>query len=50
MLCCMTYILHIISPGNTFNYRLKDLMSSCQLVEEKEMGFPENWKNEQLWR
>lgn len=49
ILSCMTYILHIISPGNTFNHRLKELMSSCKLVDEKEMGFPKNWKQEKLW-
>lgn len=50
MLSCMTYILHIISPGNTFNQRLKELMKSCELVEEKEMGFAKNWVDEPLWQ
>jgi abortive infection bacteriophage resistance protein len=50
LLGCITYILHIISPGNTFNQRLKDLMTSCTLVDEKEMGFPDNWENEKIWR
>jgi abortive infection bacteriophage resistance protein len=50
MLSCMTYILHIISPGNTFNKRLKELMRSCSLVDEKEMGFSAEWKNEELWK
>jgi abortive infection bacteriophage resistance protein len=50
ILSCITYILHIISPGNTFNQRLKELMSSCLLVEEKEMGFSEDWLKEPIWK
>lgn len=50
ILSCMTYMLHIISPGNTFNQRLKDLLVSCTHTEEKEMGFVSNWRNEPIWR
>ncbi|MBN8686961.1 MAG: Abi family protein [Chitinophagales bacterium] len=50
ILSSMTYILHIISPGNTFNTRLKELMKSCKLTDEKEMGFPENWLDEPIWK
>lgn len=49
-LCCMTYILHIISPGNTFNERLKELMQSCSLVDAAEMGFKVDWINEEIWK
>lgn len=49
-LCCMTYILHIISPGNTFNERLKELMQSCSLVDAAEMGFKVDWLNEEIWK
>ena len=50
ILSCVTYILNIISPGNTFNRRLKELMSSCTLVDEKEMGFSKDWLKEPLWK
>jgi abortive infection bacteriophage resistance protein len=49
-LCCMTYILHIISPGNNFNGRLSALMKSCALIDLKEMGFPSDWHTELLWK
>jgi hypothetical protein len=42
--------LHIISPGNTFNIRLKELMQSCSLIDEKEMGFTINWEQEKIWQ
>ena len=50
ILSCMTNILHTISPENTFNQRLKELMSSCSLIDEKEMGFINNWEKEPLWQ
>lgn len=49
-LCCMKYILDIISPGNTFKERLLVLMKTCPLAQEKEMGFPTDWKNDSFWK
>lgn len=48
-LCCMKYVLDIISPGHTFSPRLKELMKTCPLAQEKEMGFPEKWETETFW-
>lgn len=49
-LCCIKYVLDIISPGNTFKERLLELMKTCPLAQEKEMGFPKNWKNDPFWK
>jgi abortive infection bacteriophage resistance protein len=49
-LSCISYILKIISPGSTFNDRLKELMKTCPLAQTKEMGFPPNWLHEELWK
>jgi len=48
-LCCVIYILNIISPEHNFTSRLLELIQSCPLVDLKEMGFPDDWKNEKLW-
>lgn len=48
-LCCIQYILNIISPGNTFKQGLIELMKNCPLAQEKEMGFPANWEKEKFW-
>lgn len=48
-LCCMKYILNIISPKNTFTNRLKELMGTCPLAQTKEMGFPLNWDKDPFW-
>jgi abortive infection bacteriophage resistance protein len=48
-LCCISYVLNIISPGHTFNSRLLELINSCPLADLKEMGFPHDWKSEKIW-
>jgi abortive infection bacteriophage resistance protein len=50
ILSCMTNMLHIISPQNNFNTNLKTLLSSCDLIQLKEMGFPKGWEKEAIWQ
>jgi len=47
---CIQYILQIISPKSTFKTKLIELMDSCPLKQEKEMGFPEGWREEKFWK
>jgi len=47
---CILYVLNIISPGHDFKKRLLDLMKSCPLMQEKEMGFIQHWRQEALWQ
>ena len=49
-LCCMNYITRIISPDSSFVPDLKKLMEACNLVDCKEMGFPDDWKDEVIWQ
>lgn len=49
-LSCIEYVLKQISPGSTFSERLKELMKTCPLAQTKEMGFPKNWLDEELWK
>ncbi len=49
-LCCMNYITRIISPDSSFVADLKDLLNTCPLVDCKDMGFPDNWKEESIWK
>ena len=49
-LCCMKYTLDIISPDSLFEDKLIELMEKCPLVQEKEMGFPPNWKEDRFWK
>jgi abortive infection bacteriophage resistance protein len=43
------YMLNIISPHHNFKKNLIQIMSTCPLLQEKEMGFPENWHKEKIW-
>jgi abortive infection bacteriophage resistance protein len=49
-LCNMQYILNIICPNHDFKTRLIELMKNCPLAQEKEMGFPAKWQEEELWK
>ncbi|MGC4056568.1 MAG: Abi family protein [Chitinophagaceae bacterium] len=48
-LCCIEYILKLISPENTLGPKLKKTLDKFNLDQEKEMGFPKNWRNEDFW-
>lgn len=49
-LCCINYITRIISPNSSFVPNLRSLMNTCPLVDSKEMGFPDSWKEESIWQ
>lgn len=49
-LSAMVYILNIISPDNSFKKRLYELIDNSPLNQVKELGFPDNWKNEEFWK
>jgi abortive infection bacteriophage resistance protein len=49
-LSCIEYVLKQISPRSTVSERLKELMKTCPLAQAKEMGFPKNWLDEELWK
>ena len=50
-LCCIKYILDIISPNNDFHKNLKKLMDDGgKLLSLKDMGFPDNWGYLGVWR
>ena len=50
-LCCIKYILDIVSPDNDFLANLQTLISQGgPLLSLKDMGFPDNWKQLGVWR
>ena len=50
-LCCIKYILDIISPNNSFHQNLKALIADGgRLLSLREMGFPDNWNYLGVWR
>ena len=49
-LCCVAYVLNIISPKHGFADRLKSLIIDFPIVGIKEMGFPPHWEKEPVWQ
>lgn len=49
VLCAMQYMLNQIEPTNNFKYRLKNLISTIPLGQEKEMGFNKDWDKHPFW-
>src|SRR5690606_17069349 len=49
-ICCIYYILKIIDSSNTFKKDLIELMECCPLNQNKEMGFPDNWLKQSVWK
>jgi abortive infection bacteriophage resistance protein len=49
VLCCIKYTLDRISPSQTFNIKLKELMTQCPLAQEHAMGFPMDWEHDSFW-
>lgn len=50
LLSCLNYTLRIVSPGSHFVKTLKAHLKTCGLVELHQMGFPDNWEEEELWQ
>ncbi len=47
----MKYLLDIISPGNDFRNKLSSAINQGgRLVNIKDMGFPKNWTDLEVWK
>jgi len=42
-------MLNTIQPANGFKAEIMSLIDTCPLAQEKEMGFPSDWKKEEFW-
>lgn len=49
-LCAMVYVIGRIAPESAFKINLLELLKSCPKKQFKEMGFPEDWKQENFWQ
>jgi abortive infection bacteriophage resistance protein len=48
-ICCISYILKIINPQNTFTRKLRSLFEKYPLNQENDMGFQEDWRDHVFW-
>ncbi len=45
----IAYLLSCISPGNSFSFKIKALLTQYPEIPIHYMGFPKNWEKEKLW-
>lgn len=50
ILSMILYLLQTINPNNTFSNRFKNLLEKYPNVDTRAMGFPNNWRDENLWK
>lgn len=48
-LCCIKYLLDVISPNHSFHLRLKNLLNNHPGIPNLNMGFPANWQADPFW-
>lgn len=49
-LCCMLYLIKIISPNSGLVSKLRNHIETSLKRPLNEMGFPEDWINESIWK
>ncbi len=48
-LVMLSYLLRLMSPGTTWNARMKNLMDENPFVDTSMMGFPQRWQELPTW-
>lgn len=50
-LCMVNYFLQVVNPTSQFKEKLKRLLNDYKdLISLSSMGFPDNWKKENIWK
>lgn len=49
-ICIILYFLQTINPNTKFRTHLNNLFNEFPSVDKGFMGFPDNWKNEEIWK
>jgi abortive infection bacteriophage resistance protein len=50
MLSMIRFLLQTVNPSNTFNLKIKSLLTSYPNVDIEALNFPSSWENEPLWK
>ncbi len=50
ILSMINYLLQTVNPKNTFRTRFNTLLTKYPNIDVKALGFPDDWKNEPLWK
>lgn len=49
-LCCIKYLLNVISPDNSFTNKIQGLFLKYKNVDQNALGMKPDWQNEVLWK
>ena len=47
---CILYVLNKVSKGHSIKDRLISLIESTDYIDLSEMGIPDNWKEQDIWK
>jgi abortive infection bacteriophage resistance protein len=47
---CILFILNKVSKGHSLKEKLINLLEESNFIELKEIGFPNNWREQNLWK
>ena len=47
---CILFVLNKVSEGNSFKRKFIELLDNNKSINISEMGIPENWKEQNIWR
>lgn len=47
---CILFVLNKVSKGHSLKGKILDLIDNSPFIEIEEMGFPKNWKEQNLWK
>lgn len=49
-LCILKYFVNIIGKDNDMTQKLQSLLAAYPNVDTRQMGFPDHWEEEPLWK
>ena len=47
---CVLFVLNKVSEGSGFKRKIIELLDENESINLTEMGFPENWKEQNIWK
>ncbi|MGF6459056.1 Abi family protein [Pseudomonas frederiksbergensis] len=50
VLCILSHLMRQVSPHTSWDHRLRDLMQEFPNVNQRAMGFPQDWHQDPFWQ
>jgi abortive infection bacteriophage resistance protein len=49
-ICILKWFVDVIEPENSLREQLEALLAKYPMVDTRAMGFPDDWRDEPLWK